>query len=78
MCIFLLVYKLFLIHYIDLGKLLRAENGVLCKATDYTSMVYGMRLIVVGLIKKLILADSIASKHVLWIGQSSTIYSLPH
>ena len=31
-----------------------------CKATDYTSMVYGMRLIVVGLIKKLILADSIA------------------
>lgn len=58
-----MIYMLFFMKFLS-GPIERASDMLpqlkSCKATDYTSMVYGMRLIVVGLIKKLILADSIA------------------
>ena len=58
-----MIYMLFFMKFLS-GPIERASDILpqlkSCKATDYTSMVYGMRLIVVGLIKKLILADSIA------------------
>lgn len=58
-----MIYMLFFMKFLS-GPIERAGDMLpqlkSCKATDYASMVYGMRLIVVGLIKKLILADSIA------------------
>ena len=58
-----MIYMLFFMKFLS-GPIERASDMLpqlkSCKATDYASMVYGMRLIVVGLIKKLILADSIA------------------
>ena len=59
-----LVYMLFFMKFLS-GPIERAgdmlpqlKSG---KAVDYQSMVYGLELIVVGLVKKLMLADSIGS-----------------
>lgn len=59
-----LIYMLFFMKFLS-GPIERAADMLpqlkSGKATDYQSMVYGMKLIVVGLMKKLILADYIAS-----------------
>lgn len=59
-----LVYMLFFMKFLS-GPIERAGDMLPQlkreKAVDYQSMVYGMKLIVVGLIKKLILADYIGT-----------------